>query len=321
MGLQGGIMETDDFVLGVDGGGSKTRVTLFRRTRDGLHAVAHSQGKSSNATVEDFEGISAELEYTLKHLCWEQAVRLEHVAALGLGMAGAGRPSVTRAWEEWAYHRYPATRIWVGSDLDLVLPDPQDGQTTVVLVAGTGSIAAMRDASGTLHRTGGWGPILGDEGGGYWMAVQAFRAVCQAMDYDEPPSALRYEAETFLGVESWREAPAAIRLLSRAEIARFAEVVIRCSQGGEPRSKGVVQQTVSHWIKMLTTLGGKVGSEAVVLRLAGGLLVGNEELRKQLFVALTQSGLWSEIVVEVFEEVTEVAATRAIKQGRSQRHG
>lgn len=313
-------METDDFVLGVDGGGSKTRVTLFRRASDGLHAVAHSQGKSSNATVEDFGEVAAELEHNLKNLCREQAVRLEQVAAVGLGMAGAGRPSVKRAWEEWAYHRYPGVRIWVGSDLDLVFPDPQDGQTTVVLVAGTGSIAAMRDTSGTFYRTGGWGPILGDEGGGYWMAIQAFRAVCQAMDHDEPPSALWHEAEAFLRVESWRESPAAIRLLSRSEIARFAEVVIRCSQSGDSRAKRVVERTVSHWLEMLTTLGGRVGNEALVLRLAGGLLVGNGELRKQLLDALTHVSLWSDFAVEVFEEVTEVAATRAIQQG-SRRHG
>ena len=152
------------------------------------------------------------------------------------------------------------------------------------------------------------------------MAIQAFRAVCLAMDYGEQPSALWREAETFLRVETWREAPAAIRSRSRAEIARFAEIVIRCCEGGDPKAKRVVERTIACWIEMLTTLGRRVGSEPHVLRLAGGLLVGNDPLRIQLLDALPQVGLGSEFAVEVFEEVTEVAAARAIQQG-SERHG
>lgn len=312
------MMELDAFVVGVDGGGSKTQLTLFQSRTDGLSAVADSVGNSSNATVEDFANIAADLECQLVHLCEAQKIQIEQVTALGLGMAGAGRASVSDAWHDWACHRFSGMRVWVGSDLDLVLGNVQDGVTTLAMVAGTGTIAAMRDASGAIHRIGGWGPILGDEGGGYWMAIQAFQAVCKAMDRGDTPSPLWREAQVFLKVESWREAPAAIRLLTRSKISAFAEIVIRCSQEGDSEAQRIVQLTLSHWLGMLKALGARVPNGPIHLRLAGGLIVGSNDLRAQLLNNLTQVLSWPEFTVEVFEGATKVAAMNAIEQGSQQ---
>lgn len=308
-------MEHDAYVVGVDGGGSKTQMTLFQTKPTGLLVVAESEGKSSNATVEDFAKIATDLERQLGQLCGEQEVQLEQLTALGLGMAGAGRPSVSDAWQDWACHRFPNLQVWVGSDLDLVLPDAQDGKPTVVLLAGTGTIAALRDVSGELHRIGGWGPILGDEGSGYWMAIQAFKAVCQALDRGDEPSPLWHEAQAFLEVESWREAPAVIRRLTRSEIASFAGVVIRCSREGDPEARKIVQRTLSHWLEMLEGLGARVGTGPIHLRLAGGLIVGHDDLLQQLVSQLSERVSWPEFALEVFEEATRVAAIKALQQG------
>ena len=60
----------------------------------------------------------------------------------------------------------------------------------VVCVAGTGSIAFGVNRAGERARAGGWGHLLGDEGSGYAIGLEALRAVCRASDGRGPQTAL-----------------------------------------------------------------------------------------------------------------------------------
>jgi N-acetylglucosamine kinase-like BadF-type ATPase len=51
------------------------------------------------------------------------------------------------------------------------------------VIAGTGSNILGRAPDGTLHSAGGWGPVLGDEGAGYWIGLEAIRAALRAQDH------------------------------------------------------------------------------------------------------------------------------------------
>src|SRR5207302_776208 len=52
----------------------------------------------------------------------------------------------------------------------------------VAVVAGTGSMAFARAADGRTARAGGWGPLLGDEGSGYAIALAGLRAAARSAD-------------------------------------------------------------------------------------------------------------------------------------------
>ena len=52
----------------------------------------------------------------------------------------------------------------------------------VAVVAGTGSMAFARGTDGRTARAGGWGPLLGDEGSGYALALSGLRAAARAAD-------------------------------------------------------------------------------------------------------------------------------------------
>jgi hypothetical protein len=45
----------------------------------------------------------------------------------------------------------------------------------VILVGSTGSVAFARGARGRARRAGGYGPLLGDEGSGFWLGREAAR--------------------------------------------------------------------------------------------------------------------------------------------------
>jgi N-acetylglucosamine kinase-like BadF-type ATPase len=81
-------------------------------------------------------------------------------------------------------------RIAVGDDTDAALAGAFAGGPGIVVIAGTGSGAAGRDAAGRAVRVGGHGYLLGDEGGGYWIGREAVRAALRAADGTGPPTAL-----------------------------------------------------------------------------------------------------------------------------------
>ncbi|XP_047539622.1 serine protease HTRA2, mitochondrial-like [Vanessa atalanta] len=69
-----------------------------------------------------------------------------------------------------------AGAIYVASDTagSLFTGAPNGG---MVLIAGTGSNALLRTPDGQQYGCGGWGYLLGDEGGAYWIAHRAVKAI------------------------------------------------------------------------------------------------------------------------------------------------
>jgi N-acetylglucosamine kinase-like BadF-type ATPase len=68
-----------------------------------------------------------------------------------------------------------AGRVVAVSDVELAHAAAFGGGPGLLVVAGTGSIAAARDRRGRWQRAGGWGQLLGDEGSGFWIGRAALR--------------------------------------------------------------------------------------------------------------------------------------------------
>jgi glucosamine kinase len=86
------------------------------------------------------------------------------------------------------------------SDIELACHGAFAPGQGVVVYAGTGSVAALLDVHGVMHRAGGRGSVIDDAGGGYWIAREALRHVWRAED--EAPGA-------------WRTSPLAQQLFER----------------------------------------------------------------------------------------------------------
>ncbi|PXX64360.1 N-acetylglucosamine kinase-like BadF-type ATPase [Nocardia tenerifensis] len=87
-----------------------------------------------------------------------------------------------------------ARAVAVTSDAVTAHAGALGGAPGVVLAAGTGAVATAVDAAGRFTRTDGWGPLLGDEGGGAWIGVEGLRAALRAHDGRGPHTELAAKA-------------------------------------------------------------------------------------------------------------------------------
>jgi N-acetylglucosamine kinase-like BadF-type ATPase len=165
-------------------------------------------------------------------------------------------------------------RFTVVNDSELILAAGTPEGWGVALVAGTGSVCLGRTREGRTVRVGGWGPILGDEGSGYQMALSALHRATQTADGRAEATAL---LEAVLRHWSLREAGALIRhvhadAMTPSEIAGLATVVVDLAARNDADARGIVEDAASQLARHVQTVVRKLGATKPPLALAGGLL-------------------------------------------------
>jgi N-acetylglucosamine kinase-like BadF-type ATPase len=116
-------------------------------------------------------------------------VREPQPVACCAGAAGSEFAAGKRLLEGLLARLLPGTRVLVVHDARLILA-AAGADSGIALIAGTGSVAYGRDADGEEARAGGWGWMLGDEGGGAWIVREAVRVLMRRRDAGEPMGAL-----------------------------------------------------------------------------------------------------------------------------------
>jgi glucosamine kinase len=166
-------------VVGIDGGGTRTRYRLADVKGE---VLARAEGGSSLLGAGRDSEIAAEIEGKVRSLARDAGVELP-LHALVAGLAGsAGRPEATLSFQEELLGFGIATHVCVLPDAEVAFEDAFGEGEGILIIAGTGSIALGRANGGDLHRVGGWGALLGDEGSAYGIALQGVRAAVRGVE-------------------------------------------------------------------------------------------------------------------------------------------
>ncbi len=113
------------------------------------------------------------------------------LTALCVGAAGAAAaPDAARRLALELARRHPGTRVAVTSDSVAAHAGALAGGPGSVLSVGTGTVALAITGSGRRTQLDGWGPWLGDDGGGAWIGREALRGVLRAREARGPATAL-----------------------------------------------------------------------------------------------------------------------------------
>ena len=87
-----------------------------------------------------------------------------------------------RRWAETTLRELVSGGVIIAGDEQIALDAAFHGGAGVLVIAGTGSHVTGRCADGSTVGAGGWGPVLGDEGSGTWIGLEAIRACLRARD-------------------------------------------------------------------------------------------------------------------------------------------
>jgi len=175
------------YLLGIDGGGTKTESVLA--DREGC-VIARALAGPSNPLRAGYARAWFALSEAGDLVLAKAKIHAGQVRAICAGLGGAGRQGVVRRVEAFLKGSYPNAAIRVTTDLEVALEAAFGSSEGIILLAGTGSASFGRDAAGRTARAGGLGPWVSDEGGAFDIGRQAVRAVVRAEEQRGPATAL-----------------------------------------------------------------------------------------------------------------------------------
>lgn len=183
------------YILGVDGGGSKTYAVVVDEHGNNLGAGIAGSGNHQGRGIEiALCNIKDAIEKALS----EANLTPEDMTFASFGLAGADREkdfSILRP----ALATLPFQNWDVVCDTLEGLRTGSENNVGVVLVCGSGTNAMGRNLEGAMVQTGGFGWLFGDDAGGSWMSQQTFRAAIRSWELRDPPSILQQLVAQHLG--------------------------------------------------------------------------------------------------------------------------
>ena len=210
-----------EFLIGVDGGGTGTRVRLARA--DGVEVAQGAGGPSGLSLGIDtaWRNIDGAIDQAFAALGVPRPANAQ--MAIGLGLAGVHNP-------QWAAQFAAANpgfaALLLENDAVTTLIGAHQGQPGTIVAIGTGSVGQALLADGSGREVGGWGFPSGDEASGGWIGLRAINHIQRVIDGRQPDSAFARELIAFCGgdrsaIQVW------IGQASQTRYATLAPIVVQ----------------------------------------------------------------------------------------------
>jgi glucosamine kinase len=270
------------FVVGIDGGGSKTRAILADERGKTISEATGGSSAVKPGEAERSAGVIAGVVRDVIEIAEKGDAKPR---VLFVGVAGVGRESERHALTEALIAQQVADEVIVEPDFTIALNDAFGEGPGVLLIAGTGSSAFARGPAGATARCGGWGPVIGDEGGGAWIGRRALSVVAAAADGREPETALTGAVLTAAEVAETTDLIRWAANAPPATLATLAPVVMTAAEGGDLRANSIVSMAVEELALHVRSLARQLFTDeraSVPVALTGGLLKKGSTFRKRL---------------------------------------
>ena len=157
------------------------------------------------------------------------------------------------------------------SDIELMV-QLLGGDDGVVLIAGTGS-SCIGIKGDDIVKAGGMGHILGDEGSGYAIGIQALKAALAAEEgYGETTSMLKGLCQHFT-VNKLKDLIFGINrgFIKKHDVATIAPIVFEAAHHGDKCAQGIIHQAAMDLAALLARVLAKVDRKQCRVFLVGGI--------------------------------------------------
>ena len=275
-------------VIGIDVGGTKTHLAL------GLGGTVVKEWTVSTPSwrTHSLDHNAVALHRLIRDWLGDEALKLPLV----VGAHGCDSTEQCDAFSA-ALRGYFTGEVLVVNDAELLVPaaSRRDG---IGLIAGTGSIAVAR-VDGQLVTAGGWGWVLGDEGGSAGLVREATRAVLGQLDRGEPIDPLsRRLLASFDVADGAQLAMAVTDSTSPAWLGERSIEIFRAADEGSALAGLVIREAGRQLAELVDRLISR-GVAAGQVVVGGSVLLGQRRLYETFLKAL--GGRHPDVAVHVLD--------------------
>lgn len=270
-------------VLGIDGGGTRTRGSIVA----GEQVLAHVENGSIKRLRVGAEAAEENLRALLKEVYCRAGVTA--VSAASVGVASASMPGVSE-WITAVFRDFGIERSEVVGDEVIALDAAFRGGPGILQIAGTGSNCIGRAPDGGRESAGGWSSRLGDEGSGYWIGLHAVRRALHAYDREQPTRILDRVGEIW-------ETPTIEALVNLGDstpgpdFAALAPAINELAEEGDQVALGVLQKAAADLVDSVLLVRAKLRRKhritgEVPVAWTGGVIAKMALVREAFFAGL-----------------------------------
>ncbi|MHC1739199.1 MAG: N-acetylglucosamine kinase [Ignavibacteriaceae bacterium] len=261
------------YFIGIDGGGTKTQCVIANENREFLFECF---GGPSNFIMIGTQVVSETLLSLINQCTEALKITPEDIESVVLGTTGAGRRTDAEQLEKdfLAHCEKQNVKIndfYVISDALAALEGAFSGKTGSILIAGTGSIMFGKDPQGVIHRVGGFGRFIGDEGSGYSLGKKGLAAVAKAFDGRGKETKLSEKLKVNFGINSLDDLITLI-YKNNFDIASFAKVVIDTADEGDLVARYIIIDEIEELALHIQTMFDKFNVHEMRLVFIGSLI-------------------------------------------------
>jgi len=241
-----------NFLLGIDGGATKTLAAVLDLEAGTVH-VGRS-GPSNEDAIGPVAAVQALLS-AADEAMRSAGIADEQLAGSVLAVAGTDTPAVAEQLHRTRAESWTVVNDVVGAWA--VATGVGDG---LAVIAGTGSNVFGVGPAGSW-RAGGWGHLLGDEGGAYWLGVQSIKAALRHREASGPATALSAALVEFFEVPSVEALASLVysRPLTKSEVAAFAIQSAKVAHAGDEVAREIYERGACELAQQVTAVIERTG--------------------------------------------------------------
>lgn len=265
--------------IGADGGGSRTTVTavdakgnvLGSHTGGGINFYSEGMDRARATLKETVDGLKRKINLSSDNFY------------LSIGMSALDDYATEEQLRSFCGDSFNLQTTFMCSDIVAGLYGLSLGDPGVMLISGTGMIAAALDQNKKVLISGGLGYLLNDEGGCYSIGHAGILSAIRALEKVGPSTILSEKLLSFYHLHYYRDL---IPILYEKEningfIASFAVPVLEARRQGDAEANRIVDENVAILVAHANHLLAETHFEASDIGVYGGLFEKNPDILEQ----------------------------------------
>ncbi|PEJ44938.1 BadF/BadG/BcrA/BcrD ATPase family protein [Bacillus wiedmannii] len=237
------------YMIGVDGGGTKTEAIAFNQ-----------DGSELERATSGFGNILIDFEEALFHIMeaidqCQKGLLNGHCICICLGLAGVSGANTNEL--TLRLKKKYGTQIEVFNDAAIAHAAALKGKDGILTIGGTGAICLGKKGE-VYEYSGGWGHILGDEGSGYWIGLQGLKRMANQFDQGVLlcPLSLRIQEEFQLLTSS--HIKRLVYSFSKDKVAAIAPFIIEEARNGNDDAREIMVQAATELTRITVNIYNKM---------------------------------------------------------------